>query len=111
MAGAPCGGGNKHFRRGDRLPAAAVVLADPRFIKAQGVQPLDQFSIAFQGQGRGLAHAVKGRHERPEGHVVREHRHVLLLHCGHCASITAADCPVFGRPSNVCLVEQERHRL
>jgi hypothetical protein len=34
MAGATCGGGNKHFRRGDRLPAAAVVLADPRFIEA-----------------------------------------------------------------------------
>jgi len=42
MAGATCGGGNKHFRRGDSLPAAAVVLADPRFIESQVVQPLDQ---------------------------------------------------------------------
>src|SRR5881396_3380740 len=39
---AVCLGLSKHFRRGDRLPAAAVVLADPRFIEAQGVQPLDQ---------------------------------------------------------------------
>jgi hypothetical protein len=79
MAGATCGGGNKHFRRGDSLPAPAVVLADPRFIESQVVQPLDQLSISFQGQGRVLAHSVKGSHECPEGHVVSEHRHFFLL--------------------------------
>jgi hypothetical protein len=92
LAGATCGGGNKHFRRGDSLPAPAVVFADPRFIESQVVQPLDQLSISLQGQGRVLAHSVNGAMNVPK--VMLSVSTVMSFSCGHGNWIAAANWPV-----------------
>ena len=78
VAGALGGGGHENFRRGDSFPAGAVVFADPGFVKAQVVQPLQQFQIAFQGQGRVFAYSVERGHKNAEFHTLRgSHRSLL----------------------------------
>ena len=52
--GALGGGGDEELRRADDLEASGVMLADPRFLIAEPVQPLDQFEIAPQRQRRVL---------------------------------------------------------
>src|SRR5438067_986595 len=45
-----------------------MVLADPGFVVAELVQPLDQFEIALQRKGRVLIRAVEWGEEDPESH-------------------------------------------
>ena len=61
-----CGDADEHLRRGDDLPARAVVLADPGLIEAEVVEPLQQFQVSVQGQRRVFAELVEGGHERAE---------------------------------------------
>ena len=60
------GDADEHLRRGDDLPAGAVVLADPGLVEAEVVEPLQQLQVALQGQRRVLAELVEGSHERTE---------------------------------------------
>ena len=50
VAGALGGDGQEDFRRGDRLPPARVMFADPRLVVAEPVRPRDELQIAFQRQ-------------------------------------------------------------
>ena len=68
IAGALGGGGDKDFRGGDGFPPGAVVFADIGCVKAQGIQPLQQFQVPLQGQGRVFPGPVKGGHKDPELH-------------------------------------------
>ena len=72
VPGALGGGGDEELRRGDGLPAGAVVLADPRLVKAEVVQPLNQLQVPLQAQSRVLAEPVEGRKEDTEFHAGRE---------------------------------------
>ena len=72
VLGAVGGHADEDFRRGDGLPAGAVMLADPGLIEAQVVQPLHQFQVAVQGQGWIFAHPVERPHENPELHPFRQ---------------------------------------
>ena len=51
---------DEHLRRRDDLPPGAVVLADPGFVIAQLVQPLDQLNVPSDGQGGIFANPVEG---------------------------------------------------
>jgi hypothetical protein len=42
------GGGDHQLRRGDDLPAGAVVFAEPGLIEVQPVQVFDQFEVAVE---------------------------------------------------------------
>ncbi len=66
------GGGNKQFRGGDSLPAGAVMLADPRLIKAEIIKPLQEFEVAFESQRGVLTQRVEGCHKNAEGHAFRK---------------------------------------
>ena len=69
VAGALGGGGDEDLGRRDQLPAGGVVLADPGFVVAELIEPLDQLQVAVDRQRGILAHAVKGRHENAEVHA------------------------------------------
>ena len=69
VASALGGGGHKHFGGGDGFPAGAVVLANPGFIVAQMVQPLEQLQIPFQGEGGVFADPVERGHKYAEFHT------------------------------------------
>ena len=68
-AGALGGGSHKDFGGGDGFPAGAVVFADPGFVVAQVVEPLQEFQVAFQGEGGVFADAVEGGHKDAELHA------------------------------------------
>ena len=53
--GALAGGRQEHLRRGDRLPAARVVLAAPEFVVAEPIQVLHEIQVAPELQHRMLA--------------------------------------------------------
>jgi hypothetical protein len=44
-----------------------MVLADPGLVVAQGVEPLDQFDVAFQRERRVLAGTMEGGEDDAEG--------------------------------------------
>jgi hypothetical protein len=54
------------------------VLADPHLIESQGIQPLYEFQVAFEGQSGILVDAVKGSHEDTKLHSFRK-SHVRSL--------------------------------
>ena len=60
------GGGDENFRRGDGFPAGGVMLADPRLVEAQLVDPLDQLHVARHRERRVFAHAMERRQEDAE---------------------------------------------
>ena len=68
MPGPLGGGGHEHLGRGNRLPATAMVLADPGLVEPQIVEPLEQLQIALQTEGRVFSEPVKRRQENPELH-------------------------------------------
>ena len=72
---------DEHLGRRDELVAGGVVLADPRLVEAELVEPLDELEIAVEGEGGVLARGVERREEDPEPErpveTVRE-RHTLL---------------------------------
>src|SRR5215510_6282089 len=63
VPGAVRGNADENFRAGDGFPAGTVVLTDPHLIESQGIQPLHEFQITFEGQGGILVDAMKGGHE------------------------------------------------
>ena len=83
VAGALGGGSHEYFRGGDGFPAGAVVLTNPGFIKTQVIQPLEQFEVALQGQGRVFADPVERGHEYAEFHTRRDGHRVppLVVNC------------------------------
>ena len=60
------GGADEDFRRRDGLPAGGMMLADPGFVVAQLVDPLDQLHVARHRERRVLAHAMERRQEDAE---------------------------------------------
>ena len=58
----------KEFWAGDWLPAAAVVFADPHFVVAERVEPLDEFEVSMERQRRVVVRRVKRGHEGAEAH-------------------------------------------
>ncbi len=58
--GALAGGGEEHFRRGDHLPAAGMMLAAPELVVAELVEMLDEFQVPAELQGRVFADGMMG---------------------------------------------------
>ena len=56
------------------------MLADPRLIVAEVVEPLDEFEVAVDGECGVLAHAVEWSEENAELHTVWQ-RHGGVLSC------------------------------
>src|SRR5262249_12932717 len=70
----PLGGcGDEDLRRGDQLPARRVVLADPRLVIAEMVEPLDQLHVPAEGERGVLPHPVKRSQENSEFHPAMGH--------------------------------------
>src|SRR5260221_5160758 len=65
-AGALGRGGQVHLGRRDDLPAGAVVLADPRLVESELVEPLDQLHVALEGVRRVAADLMERSHENPK---------------------------------------------
>src|SRR5262249_40190575 len=59
--------------RGDQLPARRVVLADPRFVIAEMVEPLDQLHVPAEGERGILPYPVKRSQEDAELHSAMGH--------------------------------------
>ena len=79
VAGAFGRRGHEHLGRGDGFPAGAVVLADPGFVVAEVVEPLEQLQVTLQRQGGILAKPVEGSQENTERQPLHErHDNVLM---------------------------------
>ena len=71
------GGREEDFGRGDDLPTAGVVLADPCLVEAELVEPGDEVDVAPQRQRGVLARAVERCHEDAEIKPPRDHAILL----------------------------------
>ena len=69
VAGALGGGGDEEFGRGDGFPAGAVVFADPGFVVAQVVEPLEGLEVALEAEGGVFAQPVEGGQEDSKLHA------------------------------------------
>jgi quinol monooxygenase YgiN len=65
--------GDRQLGRGDDLPAGRVMLADPRLVIAEPVEPLDQLEVARHRQGRVLAEPMKRGEKDAEFHAALRH--------------------------------------
>ena len=65
--------GQEQLRRGDRLPAGAVVLADPGLVEAEPVEEHDQLEVALERQRRVLPRLVVRGEEDAEAHAHDAH--------------------------------------
>ena len=54
------------------------MLADPGLVVAEVVEPLDQFQVAAQRQGRVVAHAMEWGKENAEAQALMR-RHAVVL--------------------------------
>ena len=63
MARALGRGGNEHFRAGDDLVAARMVLADPGLVIVQPVEMDQKLHVAIERQQRIFAQRMKRREE------------------------------------------------
>ena len=63
-------GGDEDFGGSDDLEAGGVMLADPRLVVAEAVEPLDQLQVAVEGRGRVLADGVERCEEDAEAHAI-----------------------------------------
>ena len=61
-------GRDEDRRRGDQLPARAVVLPDPDLVVAQLIPELDQLEVALEGDRRTLSRRVDRLHEQAKAH-------------------------------------------
>jgi len=57
VAGAVDRLGDRELRRGDDLHSSGMMLADPRLVKAEPVEPLDQFEVAAPSPASGSRRA------------------------------------------------------
>src|SRR4051812_1691187 len=64
--GAAGGGGDEDLGGRDQLPAARVVLTDPRLLVPEPVEMLDQLEVALEREGRVLARSVEWCEEDAE---------------------------------------------
>jgi hypothetical protein len=70
----PLGGGSdEQLRRGDDLIAARVMLADPRFVVAELVEPFDELEVPLQRQGRVFVVGMKRRQEDTGTQAIGRH--------------------------------------
>src|SRR5690606_23387895 len=65
----------------DQLVARRVMLADPCFIIAELVHPLDEFDVAFKCEGRIFIQRVKRCNEGTEPHLCSCHGDASCLTC------------------------------
>ena len=65
-------GGDEQLRGGNRFPSRTVVLAHPRFVESEVVEPLNEFQVPVERQGRIFAQGMKGSHENTEFHAFRK---------------------------------------
>src|SRR5580692_1967708 len=63
MAGALGRGGNEHFRAGDDLVAAGMMLADPGLVIVQPVEMDQKLHVALERQQRVFAERMERREE------------------------------------------------
>ena len=82
-------GGEQHLRRGDRLPARRVVLADPELVEAEAVEVGAERDVALEHQRRRLAGRVVRREERSEAHP--GHRRTATRTTGRRRSVDGGD--------------------
>ena len=61
MPGALSGRGDKHFRAGNHLEAAGMMLADPGLVIIEAVEMLEQFEVPLDRQCRVFVVIVKRR--------------------------------------------------
>src|SRR5271155_2154667 len=61
--------GNEHFRAGDQLEAARMMLADPRLVIIQPVEMLEQFEVALDRERRVLVVVVKRREKNAAAQI------------------------------------------
>ena len=54
---------DEQFGRADRLPAGGMVLADPRFVEAQPVEPGHQLQVALEALRGVFLHRMERRQE------------------------------------------------
>ena len=85
VTGALGGGPDHDLRRGDQLPARGMMLADPRLVVPEVIEPLDQLHVAGEGERGILAHAVEGSQEDAELHSAV--RHDVSSAAGICSSM------------------------
>src|SRR5438445_217727 len=64
----PDGDAEEDLGRRDDLVAGGVVLADPGFLEAELVEPLDQLEVALESERRVLAGRMERGHEDAEPH-------------------------------------------
>lgn len=69
-------GRDKGLRSGNILPAGAVVLPYPCFIKAKGVKEGDQVEISMQSVGRIIRWMMEGLKEKTESHGPERSGHI-----------------------------------
>ena len=77
MLGALGGGGDEQLGRAVGFVAAGMVFADPGFVKAELVEPLDQLEIALEAQQRVFVVGMKRRQENSRAQLVLGH-HVVV---------------------------------
>ena len=73
VAGALRGRGDQHFRAGDQLEPARMMLADPRLVIIQPVEMLEQFEVALDRQGRVFVVVMKRREENSASQIEIAH--------------------------------------
>jgi hypothetical protein len=61
-----------------------MVLADPRLVKTESVEPLHQLEIAFEALRRVFLVRVEGGKENPVAQVDLGHRIASLIVSGRC---------------------------
>ena len=66
-------GGDEEFRARDQFIAGRVMLADPGFVVAELVHPLDKLDVALDCQCRVLVEGVEGGDESAEAHLGAGH--------------------------------------
>src|SRR6266699_6823508 len=69
-------GGDEHFRAGDQLEPARMMLADPRLVIIEPVEMLQQLEVALDRQGRVLVVIMERRQEDAAAQI--EIAHVAL---------------------------------
>jgi hypothetical protein len=92
--------GDEQFGRGDDLVTGRVVLADPRLLKAEPVEPFDQFEVAADREGRVLVGWMKRCEEDAAAQI-----HQSRACCSFIQSVPLKDSP------REILSESARHRV
>jgi hypothetical protein len=93
MLGALGGKGDEDLGRRDDLVAGRVVLADPRLVKAELVEPHHQIEIALETGGRVLLVGMEGRQEDPVSQIDLTHRGLICAAAAMLSGLPPAANP------------------